>query len=144
MDVKITIDRPDSQRIVLDRSVQVSGSVTADSDAAITGQIICGTVKQSFNGGLFDAIVPLTPGINLITVKAAVNEGPTAVEYLLFVRMVANRSRADVEEMESLLASGYTLEEEPPETFGIGQLLDLESRYILDASGRLILMGGSK
>lgn len=144
MDVKITIDRPDSQRIVLDRAVSVAGSVTAGRDADISGAVICGEAKQFFNGPFFDVIVPLTPGINLIAIKAVAEGGPAAVEYLLFIRMTADRSKADVEEMNRLLASGYTLEEEPPETFGIGQLLDLESRYILDVSGRLILMGGSK
>lgn len=109
--------KPDSHRVVDVDRIQISGWAR-DETSGVAGVTVSPSPDGPAEGGgpraaqgdrpymEFSVDVPLTIGENTITVTAADNAGLTATQTVWVLRLVTDRTKADVARLQALYARG--------------------------------------
>lgn len=97
----LTVD--DLHRVVDVASLEVSG-YAADATAGIASVTVAGAPAQLGEDGRFSVIVPLAVGENHIAAVVTDNAGLTSSQTLYRIRLITDRTRADRDALDVLLA----------------------------------------
>lgn len=96
---------PDSHRVVDGETITVAGTVS-DATSGVS-EVTVGRTAAPVAGGAFTISVPLEIGVNSIPVTARDAAGWTASQPLTVIRLVTDRTQADVERVLELCTRGY-------------------------------------
>lgn len=108
----LSLLRPDTHLVVDAAALEVAGTAL-DSGSGVAGVTVAGEAAV-LEGGAFSVSVPLEVGVNQITVTAADHAGWTAGAALTVIRLVTDRTGADVARLLDLCKRGmdrWTAEE---------------------------------
>lgn len=105
-----------SGHIIVDTAaIEITG-YTTDVSQPVTVKVVCGEYADTPGvgpDGRFSTTVPLTEGDNTVTVTATDAAGLETVESFTVIRLVTDRTQADVDRLKHLLSAGWAKMSEP-------------------------------
>lgn len=102
----LTVTAPDLHRVVDWTQVEVAG-YARDATAGVASVTVAGNVVAVDSYGRFSTIVPLQVGVNEIQVKATDHAGLTSTKMVWMLRMITDRTQADVDKVTALAAKAW-------------------------------------
>lgn len=115
----LTVTAPDLHRVVDWTQVEVAGCAR-DTTAGVASVTVAGNVVAVDSHGRFSAVVPLQVGVNEIQVQATDNAGLTTTKSVWMLRMITDRTQADVDKVTALAAKAWADFTEEEKTFWLG------------------------
>lgn len=98
----LTVVAPDLHRVVDWTGVEVSG-YARDVTSGVASVTVNGEPVETDSNGQFSAVVPLEVGVNNIQITAIDQAGLSATQTVWMLRMITNRTQADVDAVTALL-----------------------------------------
>lgn len=99
----LELTAPDNHAVVDDLTVTIAGRVLDRTSPPVSVTVAGQPVDVT--GGKFETTVPLAVGENRIPVTAADQAGLQTVREVYRIRMITDRTQADVEELKAILAA---------------------------------------